>query len=250
MEPVANAAIASEIRTPPPNLEAEQSVLGAMLLSRDAIETAVQILREDDFYCEVHRRLYRAVAEMYNRGEPVDMVTLTNELKRSGDLERVGGVAGLSAFVERVPTAANVEYYTRRSSGEVRVPATLSAATRVVGEAYADSRPLAEMLDDAERLILEATELKRSQDFASIKNLIGRSFEYVSDLAQHQRHITGVATGFYDLDDMTAGLQPAELIVIGARPSVGKTSLALNIAQHVSMGWRHEGTRGGGFLLP
>lgn len=236
MEPVANASPTSEVRVPPQNLEAEQSVLGAMLLSRDAIETAVQILREDDFYREVHRRLYRAVAEMYNRGEPVDMVTLTNELKRAGDLERVGGVAGLTTFVERVPTAANVEYYAQIVREKSVSRQLIGAATRVVGEAYADSRPLAEMLDDAERLILEATELKRSQDFASIKDLIGRSFEYVSDLAQHQRHITGVATGFYDLDDMTAGLQPSELIVIGARPSVGKTSLALNIAQHVSMG--------------
>jgi replicative DNA helicase len=235
METASTVASHSEVRVPPQNLEAEQSVLGAMLLSRDAIESAVQILREEDFYREVHRRLYRSVAEMYNRGEPVDMITLTNELKRAGDLERVGGVAGLASFVERVPTASNIEYYAQIVREKSVSRQLISAATRVVGDAYADSRPLAEMLDEAERLILEATELKRTQDFASIKDLVGHSFEYVNDLAEHKRHVTGVPTGFYDLDEMTAGLQPANLIVLGARPSVGKTSLALNIAQHVSM---------------
>ena len=235
METTKTPASSADVRIPPQNLEAEQSVLGAMLLSRDAVESAIQVLREEDFYREVHRALFRAVTEMYNRGEPVDMITLTNELKRAGDLERVGGVSGLTALVDRVPTAANVEYYANIVREKSAARQLINAATRVVTEAYADTRPLAEMLDDAERLILEATELKRNQDFASIKELVGRSFEYVSDLAQHQRHITGVPTGFYDLDEMTSGFQPSNLIVIGARPSVGKTSLALNIAQHVSM---------------
>jgi replicative DNA helicase len=226
----ASASALSEVRVPPQNLEAEQSVLGAMLMSRDAIETVVQTVRAEDFYRESHRRLFESVAGLYDRGEPVDMITLSNELKRTGDLERLGGVSGLAALVERVPTAANVEYYATIVREKSVSRQLIHAATRVVSDAYADSRPLAETLDDAERLILEATELKRNQDFMSIKELVGRSFEYVSDLAQHQRHITGVPTGFYDLDEMTAGLQPSNLIVIGARPSVGKTSLALNIA--------------------
>jgi replicative DNA helicase len=231
----APAAALPEVRVPPQNLEAEQSVLGAMLMSRDAIETVVQTVRAEDFYRESHRRLFETVSGLYDRGEPVDMITLANELKRTGDLERLGGVSGLAALVDRVPTAANVEYYATIVREKSVSRQLIHAATRVVSDAYSDSRPLAETLDDAERLILEATELKRNQDFLSIKELVGRSFEYVSDLAQHQRHITGVPTGFYDLDELTAGLQPSNLVVIGARPSVGKTSLALNIAQHVSM---------------
>lgn len=234
--PQAKESAALEVRTPPQDLDAEQAVLGAMLLSREAVEAVLPVLRVEDFYREDHQKIFEAVVSLYDRGEPVDSVTLTHELRRRELLERIGGVSALSVLVERVPTAANVDYYARIVREKATARRLIAAATRIVSDAYADTRPLEELLDEAERLIFEATEIREAKDFEALKELIGHSFEYVHDLAQHQRHITGVATGFYDLDEMTAGLQPAELIVVGARPSMGKTSLALNIAQNVALG--------------
>jgi replicative DNA helicase len=138
--------------------------------------------------------------------------------------------------LDRVPTAANAEYYAQIVKEKAAARKLIMAATQVVSDAYSDSVPIKELLDTAEHRIFEATELRETKDFASIKDLIGNSYEYVNNLSDQQQHITGVPTGFYDLDELTAGLQPAEMIVVGARPSMGKTSLALNIAQHVCMG--------------
>ncbi len=226
----------SEFRVPPQDLEAEQSVLGAMLLSADAIRTVIPICHEEDFYREANRKLYKAIVSLDERKEPVDMITLSNELKRSGDFETIGGINTLTTLVDRVPTAANAEYYANIVKEKSAARKLISAATQVVSDAYSDNVPIKELLDSAEHRIFEATELRESKDFASIKDLIGNSYEYVNNLSEQQMHITGVPTGFYDLDDLTAGLQPAEMIVIGARPSMGKTSLALNIAQHACMG--------------
>jgi replicative DNA helicase len=217
-------------------LEAEQSVLGAMLLSQDAIRTAIPICKEEDFYREVHRKLYRCIVALDDRKEPVDIITLTNELKRTNDLETVGGASGLTALIDRVPTAANVEYYAQIVREKSAARRLINAATKVVSDAYSDAQPIKELLDHAEHLIFEATELRDTKDFVGIRDLIGKSYEYVNELAQHNIHITGVPTGFPDLDELTAGFQNSEMIVIGARPSMGKTSLALNIAQHACMG--------------
>ena len=226
----------SEFRVPPQDLEAEQSVLGAMMLSSDAIRTVIPVCHEEDFYREANRKLYKAIIALDDRKEPVDMITLSNELKRSGDFETIGGINTLTTLVDRVPTAANAEFYANIVKEKSAARKLISAATQVVSDAYSDSVPIKELLDSAEHRIFEATELRESKDFASIKDLIGNSYEYVNNLSEQQMHITGVPTGFYDLDDLTAGLQPAEMIVIGARPSMGKTSLALNIAQHACMG--------------
>ena len=229
-------ASTSEFRVPPQDLEAEQSVLGAMMLSSDAIRTVIPICREEDFYREANRKLYKAITSLDDRKEPVDVITLSNELKRMGDFETIGGINTLTTLVDRVPTAANAEYYANIVKEKSAARKLISAATQVVSDAYSDNVPIKELLDSAEHRIFEATELRESKDFASIKDLIGNSYEYVNNLSEQQMHITGVPTGFYDLDDLTAGLQPSEMIVIGARPSMGKTSLALNIAQHACMG--------------
>ncbi len=234
LSPFANSQ--SEFRVPPQDLEAEQSVLGAMMLSSDAIRAVIPVCHEEDFYREAHRKLYHAIVVLDDRKEPVDIITLTNELKRMGDFDTVGGVTALTTLVDRVPTAANAEYYAQIVKEKSSARKLITAATQVVADAYSDAMPIKELLDDAEHRIFEATELRESKDFDSIKDLIGNSFEYVNTLTDQQQHITGVPTGFYDLDDLTAGFQPAEMIVIGARPSVGKTSLALNIAQHACMG--------------
>lgn len=228
------AAIPAEVRVPPQNLEAEQSVLGAMMQSAEAVSRVLDLCQEEDFYREVHRRVFRAILDLYDRKEPVDTITLTNELKRTGHLELVGGVSALTEMVLSVPTPGNVEYYAKIVREKAAARRLIAAATQIVGDAYSESKPIDELLDEAEHLIFKATEQPESREFKPVKDLIGKSYEYVNDLAQNKIHITGVATGFYDLDDLTAGLQPSELIVLGARPSVGKTSLALNIAYNVA----------------
>ena len=229
-------ANSSEFRVPPQDLEAEQSVLGAMMLSGEAIRTVIPICHEEDFYREANRKLYHAIIQLDDRKEPVDIITLTNELKRSGDFDTIGGVSTLTTLLERVPTAANAEYYANIVKEKASARKLITAATQVVADAYSDNMPIKELLDSAEHRIFEATELRESKDFSSIKDLIGNSYEYVNNLSEQKMHITGVPTGFPDLDELTAGLQPAEMIVVGARPSMGKTSLALNIAQHACMG--------------
>ncbi len=226
----------SDYRVPPQDLEAEQSVLGAMMLSSEAIRLVIPICKAEDFYREAHRKLYQAIVALDDRKEPVDIITLSNELKRMGEFETIGGVSALTSLIERVPTSANAEYYANIVKEKSSSRKLIAAATQVVSDAYEDSMPVKELLDNAEHRIFEATELRESKDFSSIKDLIGNSYEYVNNLSDQKMHITGVPTGFYDLDDLTAGLQPAEMIVVGARPSMGKTSLALNIAQHACMG--------------
>jgi len=231
-----SSASTAEFRVPPQDLEAEQSVLGAMMLSSEAIRTIIPLCHEEDFYREANRKLYKAIIALDDRKEPVDMITLSSELKRSGDFDTIGGINTLTTLVDRVPTAANAEFYANIVKEKSAARKLISAATQVVADAYSDNVPIKELLDSAEHRIFEATELRESKDFASIKDLIGNSYEYVNNLSEQQMHITGVPTGFVDLDDLTAGFQPAEMIVIGARPSMGKTSLALNIAQHACMG--------------
>lgn len=226
----------SDYRVPPQDLEAEQSVLGAMMLTSEAIRLVIPICKSEDFYREANRKLYQAIVSLDDRKEPVDIITLSNELKRMGEFETIGGVSALTSLIERVPTAANAEYYANIVKEKSSARKLIAAATQVVSDAYSDSMPIKELLDDAEHRIFEATELRETKDFSSIKDLIGNSYEYVNNLSDQKMHITGVPTGFYDLDELTAGLQPAEMIVVGARPSMGKTSLALNIAQHACMG--------------
>ena len=226
----------SEFRVPPQDLEAEQSVLGAMMLTSEAIRLVIPLCKSEDFYREAHRKLYQAIVALDDRKEPVDIITLSNELKRMGEFDTIGGISALTSLMERVPTAANAEYYANIVKEKSSARKLITAATQVVADAYGDTMPIKELLDNAEHRIFEATELRESKDFSSIKDLIGNSYEYVNNLSDQKMHITGVPTGFYDLDDLTAGLQPAEMIVVGARPSMGKTSLALNIAQHACMG--------------
>lgn len=226
----------SEFRVPPQDLEAEQSVLGAMILSSDACRLVIPICKEEDFYREAHRKLYKAIVALDDRKTPPDVITLTHELKQMGEFENIGGVSALTSLIERVPTASNAEYYAQIVKEHAAARRFITAATLAIAEVYEGAAPLKELLDEAEHRIFEAVEIRETRDYVNIREVIGNSYEKLSRLSDQKVHITGVPTGFYDLDDLTAGLQPGELIVIGARPSVGKTSLALNIAQHASLG--------------
>ena len=222
-------------RIPPQNLEAEISVLGAVLQDPGALLKAMEVLRPEDFYKEAHRKIFRACVELFERNEPVDLVTLANELMRRKQLDEVGGASQLSALVDAVPTAANVTYHARVVKDKAVLNALIEKATAVVSKAYSDSEDTDQLLDWAEQQIFEISQDKVSRSFAPVKSILKGTFQLIEKLYDRKSHVTGVPTGFADFDRLTSGLQPAELIVVAGRPSMGKTSFCLNVAQQAAI---------------
>lgn len=222
-------------KIPPQNLEAERSTLGAMLLEADAIGRALEIVREQAFYQESHRIIYRAILELYNRNEPVDYITLTDLLSRWGDLEKIGGAAYLTHLTDAVPTTAHVEHYARIVREKYTLRSLIRTATQVVGRCYTEEDDAGILLDEAEKSIFELSQDRQRGTVLQVRDVIHNAMEMVENLSKHDSHITGVPTGFPELDQITAGLQPGELIILAARPSMGKTALALNIAAHAAI---------------
>ncbi|MEW6607620.1 MAG: replicative DNA helicase [bacterium] len=225
-------AIAEKIQ--PQSIEAEVSVIGAMLMDKDAICKAVEVLSEDAFYKTTHRKIYSAILDLFERNEPVDLVTLTNELKRKGELGNVGGPLYLTTILNSVPTAANVEYYIRIVNEKAVIRGLIAAATEIVSMAYQQTEDVSQMLDNAEQLIFNIVQRKISRDFVHIGEMLHDSFEMIENLYAKKTYVTGIPTGFVDLDILTSGFHPSDLIIIAGRPSMGKSSLALNIAQYAS----------------
>ncbi len=234
----ASRAAAPAGRIPPQAIEAERSVLAAMLLDKDAINTVIQILTPEDFYRPAHQRICRAVYRLFERNEAVDVITLAEELTRAGDLERVGGQIQLAELLDSAASAANVEYHAKI----VRERSTLRKLIRVTGEiaaeAYDTPEDVSTLLDLAEKKLFEITESGLGGGFISIRDILVDSFDAIEDLYQNKRLITGVPSGFIDLDTYTSGFQRSEFIVIAARPAMGKTALTLNVAQHVAVNER------------
>jgi replicative DNA helicase len=225
-------------RVPPQNVEAEQSVLGAMLLDRDAIARAIDIVSATDFYRDVHRVIFEAILRLFDRTEPVDLITVTEELRRASHLEAVGGVTYLATLANGVPTAANVEHYARIVSEKSLLRRLISAATAIAGRAFESREDTDVILDQAEQAIFSISQHFKSAGFQSLKDILVRAFEHVEQLYENKGSAIGVPTGFPELDELTSGLQPSELIVLAARPSMGKTTLALNVACHAAVGQR------------
>jgi replicative DNA helicase len=222
-------------RVPPQNLDAEQSVLGAILLDNEAINQVVELLGDDDFYRESHRQIFRAMVELTDRSLPVDAITLTDALRTKGALEAVGGAAYIAELAAAVPTAANVAHYARIVRDNSVLRAVASTATEIASSAYELPPSVDDFLDHAEHRIFEIAERRVKPTFHSMKELTVASIKLVERLYERKELVTGVPTGFLDLDRITAGFQPAELIIIAARPSMGKTALALNIAAHAAI---------------
>ena len=222
-------------RLPPQNLEAETSVLGAVLLENEALNRVLEILKQDDFYREAHRRIFAAILHLYEHSEPVDLITLSEVLKSRGDLEDVGGVEYLNSLVNGVPTAANISYYAKIIKEKAILRKLINRATEIVSQSYSNSGDVDEFIDQAERNIFEISEDRVRPSFYPIKELIKASFKTIERLYEKRQLITGVPTGFQRLDELTSGLQPSDLIIIAGRPSMGKTAFALNIAQHASV---------------
>ncbi|MYL34454.1 replicative DNA helicase [Pontibacillus yanchengensis] len=221
-------------RTPPHNIEAEQAVLGAIFLEPQSIATATEVLMPDDFYRASHQRIYEAMVNLSEKGEPIDLVTVTTALSNMKTLDEIGGVSYLSDLANSVPTAANIEYYTKIVEEKSILRRLIKTATNIVASGFSDEGEVETVLNDAEKSILEVAQRKDSGRFKNIKDVLIEVYDNIEQLHHHDEEVTGVPTGFRDLDGMTSGFQRNDLIIIAARPSVGKTAFALNIAQNVA----------------
>jgi replicative DNA helicase len=227
-------ALAAE-RTLPHNLEAERSVLGAILVHNDAFNLAAQVINEKDFFRDAHRRIFEKMIALNERGGAVDFVTLKEELSRAGELDDVGGPAYIASLADGVPRATNVEYYARIVKEKSTLRSLIYAANKILTNAYEAEQEPEIILDEAESAIFSVADDKLKAGFVPMRDLVKESFPKIEQLFEQKRLVTGVPTGFVDVDEMTRGLQPGDLIIIAARPSMGKTSLVLNIAQYVAV---------------
>lgn len=222
-------------RLPPQNVEAEQAVLGAILLDGEALVTVQERISQDDFYRTSHRLIFQAMVELSEEGEPVDLVTLTAKLKDKQQLEEAGGVRYLTELANAVPTAANVEYYASIVEEKAILRRLIRVATQIVSDGYAGGEDVGLLLSDAEQRIMEVANRRTMSGFKPIRDALMEVFERVETLYHQKGAITGIPSGFPDLDKMTSGFQKSDLIIVAARPSVGKTAFALNIAQNVGV---------------
>ncbi|WP_123042624.1 replicative DNA helicase [Cohnella candidum] len=222
-------------RVPPQNLEAEQAVLGAILLEAEALITAMERLRTEDFYSVSHQRIFDAIISLNEDNQPLDLITLTARLRDQGELEEVGGVSYLAKLIGAVPTAANVEYYAQIVEEKSMLRRLIRTATNIVTNGYAEGDDVGALLSEAEAKIMELSNRRSTTGFISIRDVLMDVFERVEHLYNHKGGVTGIPTGFPDLDKMTSGFQRSDLIIVAARPSVGKTAFALNIAQNVAV---------------
>ncbi len=222
-------------KIPPQNLEAEASLLGAILIDSDAIVKIADALRDDDFYDERHRRIFEAITQLYEKHSPIDVLTLSDQLKATGFLDSVGGSAYLTELTNFVPTAAHVEQYAEIVAQKAMRRRLIKASQDIVTLGYEEARNLRDLIEEAESRLFEVSQRHVKHDVSSLETILAESFDRLDELHKDKGKIRGVPTGFKDLDDKLAGLQRSDLVVLAARPSMGKTALALNIAHNVAV---------------
>ncbi|MGM0866780.1 MAG: replicative DNA helicase [Bacillota bacterium] len=222
-------------RIPPQNIEAEQAVLGAIFLEPSALTTTSEILIPEDFYRHSHQKIYNVMLNLGDGGKAVDLITVTEELAAAKELEDVGGVAYLSELAASVPTATNIEYYAKIVEEKSLLRRLIRTATDIASDGYAREDEVDSLLSEAEKNIMEVAQRKNAGAFHNIKDVLVRTYDNIETLTNRKGDVTGISTGFADLDHMTAGFQRNDLIIVGARPSMGKTAFALNIAQNVAV---------------
>jgi replicative DNA helicase len=222
-------------RTLPHNAEAERTVLGAVLVDNDAFNAAAEVLTREDFYSESHRRIFDGMVTLAERSQPIDMVTLKEELTHSQVLEAAGGTGYLAGLVDGLPRITNVLDWCRIVKEKAVLRSLIHAGSRIVHSCYEGEYEVPELLDRAERSIFDIAERRMRQGFVGIREIVKESFRTIDQLSQSQDLVTGVPTGFVDLDERTSGLQKGDLVIVAGRPAMGKTSLCLNIAQHAAL---------------
>ena len=230
----------SALKLPPQNVEAEQAVLGAVLLDNQALYKALEIIGPDEFYRPAHRRIFEAMIELSEQSQVVDLVTLTDHLQRAGTLEGIGGSAYLTDLAQSVATASSVTHHAKLIHETGINRALIRVATEIVTQGYEGTKRVDELLDDAERRIFGIAESRLKKSFSSIKVVVNSTVEHINKLYEQKEKITGIPTGFTDLDEKTAGLQPSDLIIVAGRPSTGKTSLALGIALNAAVKYHRK----------
>lgn len=221
-------------KIPPQDIEAEQAVLGSMLTDQDAVIAAIEVLKEDDFYREDNKIIYTALLNIYNRAEPIDIITLKSELSSMGKLEAVGGLEYIAQLPDKVPTTANVERYVKIVEEKSMLRNLVKTANEIINLGYDETENVEDIMDVAEKKIFDVMQRKNSKGYTPIKDILIDSFTQLENLYNQKGSITGVPSGFVELDRKTAGLHGSELILIAARPAMGKTAFALNIGTYAA----------------
>lgn len=230
-----NGADPSSHKLPPQNIEAEQSVLGGILIENNAIHRIMEILSPEDFYREAHRKLYNALIDLSQRDEPADLITLTNELRKNDQLDSIGGASYVTSLIDSVVTAANIEYYARIVKEKAVRRKLIETSTQIVTRTYEDQGDVDELLDESERVIFQITENRVKPSFYPIRDVVKSSFKTIERLYEKKELVTGVPSGFKELDKMTAGFQASDLVIVAGRPGMGKTAFCLNLAQYAAI---------------
>jgi len=222
-------------KIPPHNIEAEQSVLGAMILDKNAIITATEILKPEDFYKEAHKEIYEAIIDIYNMDEPVDLITLSDELRKRDTIEAIGGIIYLANLSEGVSTTANAKYYCEIVEEKSILRRLIIASNEIIAKGYEAGEDLNHIIDLAEKKIFDITQKRNQEGLEPIKDVLLESFTKIEQMAGNKDGITGITTGFIDLDEKTSGLQKSDLILVAARPSMGKTAISVNLAVNAAL---------------
>ena len=222
-------------KVPPHDEDAEQAVLGSMLTDNDAVMAAVEVLKEDAFYREDNKIIYQAILNLYSKSEPIDIITLKDELESMGKFEQVGGFEYLASLPDKVPTTANVQKYIKIVEEKSVLRNLIKTANEIIELGYSPTEDVEDIMDGAEKKIFDIMQSKNTKSYTPIKDVLVESFTNLEKLYNQKQHVTGVPTQFYDLDDKTAGLHGSELILVAARPAMGKTAFALNIATNAAL---------------
>lgn len=222
-------------RLPPQNIEAEEFVLGAIILDNEALSKIIEIINVDDFYKDSHKHIFKAMTELFNKNEPIDIVTLVDYLRKTGEIEQIGGIGYLSSLANSIPTSANIKYHAKIIREKSLLRTLIRAGTDVITRVYEDSMDVDEMVDYAEKIIFDIANKKIKEPFSTIRDVMKGTIKTIDQLYERKEVISGASSGFNDLDELTSGFQQGDLIVIGGRPGMGKTAFALNIAQNVAV---------------
>jgi replicative DNA helicase len=228
-------SVSTEGRVPPQAMDIEAAVIGAMLLEKDAIAKAIEVLDDTAFYKPAHQSIYRAMMALFERSEPVDLITLTEELRRNGDLEKIGGEYYLTELTTKVSSAANVEYHAHIVLERALMRQLIHSSSEVINRAYSETEDALGLLDEAEQKIFDISEQRMKKSFVSMNTAVHKTMDLLQSIHGKHSGVTGVPSGFADLDSLTGGFQPSDLIIIAGRPSQGKTAFALSIARNASV---------------